>query len=116
MIPEYLNIGSGGAKRRKCLNIDINWDLLLSKIDVAADMMHLPFKDEAFKGVLASHVLEHIAIWGHEACFHECWRVLKPNGRLYIEVPDFDMLVKNYSENFLGQRKKWIIWPKSSSK
>lgn len=107
MIPEYLNIGSSDMKRKGCLNVDINWDLL-KKIDVAGDMMALPFKNNVFKGVLASQVFEHVAVWGHEACIRECWRVLKPNGRLFIEVPDFDMLVKNYSENFLGQKKKWM--------
>jgi len=106
MVAEYLNIGSGSAKRKKCLNVDINWDVV-ENIDMAADLEQLPFKNNAFKGVIASHVLEHICEYGHEGCIRECWRVLKPDGKLYIEVPDFDACIKNFSENYLGQREKW---------
>ena len=75
---------------------------------------HLPFQDESFIAVLCHHVLEHIP--RHYFVFHdkftrtrdgavtpayveqryglvdvmnEAWRVLKPKGQIWIEVPLF---------------------------
>jgi SAM-dependent methyltransferase len=41
------------------------------------------FESASFEGVLLSHVLEHV----REPALHEVYRVLKPAGKLLIEVP-----------------------------
>lgn len=46
-----------------------------------------PFKDSSVDFIQAIHLFEHF--YSHEI-FHameECWRILKPNGILHIEVP-----------------------------
>lgn len=45
----------------------------------------LPYGDDEFDLVIASHVMEHIS--SPLAFFAECIRVLKPSGYLYVETP-----------------------------
>ena len=59
-------------------NVDYVWDA--SK--------RLPFKDNTFDLIYASHVLEHIPWYKTEEVLKEWVRVLKPGGILEIWVPD----------------------------
>jgi len=53
---------------------------------VVLDAHHLPFKDSVFEEVGASHVIEHL---NNPLLFlKECYRVLKPNGKLHIWCPN----------------------------
>jgi len=49
--------------------------------------------DESVDEIRASHVLEHISYFETQATLVEWNRVLKPNGRLYVAVPDFAKIV-----------------------
>jgi len=53
------------------------------------------FEDDLFSEVYASHVLEHFD-YSNELgdVLTEWYRVLKPGGRLYISVPDLDVLAQ----------------------
>lgn len=48
----------------------------------------LPFRDNTFDIIYASHILEHIPWYQTESTIHEWVRILKPNGYLEIWVPD----------------------------
>jgi SAM-dependent methyltransferase len=48
----------------------------------------LPFPDETFDLIYASHILEHVPWYKTEATLHEWTRVLKHGGRLEIWTPD----------------------------
>lgn len=48
----------------------------------------LPFADEMFDGVLASHCFEHWDCQQGVAVMRECRRVLKRHGTLLVSVPD----------------------------
>jgi len=48
----------------------------------------LPFRDNSFELIYASHVLEHIPWYQTEAVLSEWVRILKPEGRLEVWVPD----------------------------
>ncbi|MCF8069234.1 MAG: methyltransferase domain-containing protein [Desulfobacterales bacterium] len=51
------------------------------------------FEDKTFTAVYASHVLEHFDYEGEiELVLKEWFRVLAPGGKLYISVPDLDVL------------------------
>lgn len=80
-----LNIGCGTQNRVAGeVGFDINPDC---KPDVCGNVDNLPFKDESFQTVKASHVLEHLD--NIAGVMDECWRVLKQNGRFQIAVPKF---------------------------
>lgn len=62
----------------------------------------LPFPDESVDLVYASHVLEHIFWYKAEDAFREVHRILKPNGKLEIWVPDFRYIVGCYLNDECG--------------
>ena len=83
-----LNLGSGSSQMEGYINLD--------KKDygqeVCRDVMRgLPFDDNKFDEVYASHFMEHVEA-GEPLYFvlHEIWRVCKSNARLKIRVPHSD--------------------------
>ncbi len=74
-----LNIGSGRQFRDGYLNVDLGGG------DLRATAMKLPFKDESFDEIFASHVLEHLLDLG--AALHEMYRVLRQGGTLIVVAP-----------------------------
>lgn len=62
------------------------------------------FEDEIFDEIYASHVLEHFDYIGSlQEALKEWYRVLKPEGKLYISVPDMRILCELYNR---GQNAK----------
>jgi SAM-dependent methyltransferase len=55
-----------------------------------------PFPAESFDVVYHSHVLEHIDRQHAPVFLRECYRVLKPGGRIRVVVPDLQALVAGY--------------------
>ena len=86
-----LNIG--GEKRKE------GWEIFNLKpypgVDYIghADNMSR-FKDETFGEVYASHILEHFRPAMANQALKEWNRILKPNGTLYISIPDLDVLCR----------------------
>lgn len=59
-------------------------------VDYIADISEkLPFVDESFDLIYASHVIEHVPWFLQKQLFSELFRILKPNGVLEIWVPNF---------------------------
>jgi predicted SAM-dependent methyltransferase len=86
--PIRLNLGSGAAPLDGWINIDAkdgHWAFPLNVPDGVADEIR------------ASHILEHFSHRLTRIVLKEWLRVLKPGGKLKIAVPDFDWIVKAYS-------------------
>ena len=79
-----LNIGSGLNYRIGYVNIDKSKK---AKADLFLDLEkgRLPYKDNSVEEIIATHVLEHIQ--NIIPLMNECYRVLKKEGRMFIEVP-----------------------------
>ena len=85
-----LNLGSGISKQettpeQEWMNIDND---TRTRPDILRNLMNgIPFNDCTFDMVLSSHFFEHFK--GTDLIFlvNEVWRVLKPEGRLYILSP-----------------------------
>ena len=60
-------------------------DLTADDVDHQVDLQDLPFADEIYDFVFASHVLEHIP--DDEKAISEIHRILKPNGIAVLPVP-----------------------------
>jgi ubiquinone/menaquinone biosynthesis C-methylase UbiE len=56
----------------------------------------LPFRENTFSAVYASHVLEHLYLADAQRLLSECRRVLKPGGVIRLVVPDLRSMVEDY--------------------
>lgn len=87
----YLDLGSGFKKHPSSPNetwvgIDIrSFPETNHILDLGKD--RLPFADNSISGIQAIHLFEHFYPEQLFHCIDECFRVLKPTGKLHIEVP-----------------------------
>lgn len=79
-------------------------------VDYIADISQkLPFNDNSFDLIYASHVIEHVPWFLQKNLFSELYRVIKPRGSLEIWVPDFGKVLQvanNYIETGINQTDK----------
>lgn len=92
------------SRFKKMKNLDyVSADLFSPIVDVKADILNLPFKDESFDVIFCNHVLEHIA--EDAKAMRELYRVMKKGGWGILQVPMKNSLQKTY-EDFTIQDPK----------
>jgi SAM-dependent methyltransferase len=84
--PEYLTY-SEGYRYRVCADLsiralkDARRRLGDKGLYVVMDIAHLPFKSDAFDGVVSLHTIHHLPPEDHRTAYAELYRVLKPGRR-----------------------------------
>ena len=68
------------------------------------------FPDHSVSELYASNVLEHFSIHETVPVLKEWHRVLKPKGKLWLSVPDFDASIRLYLKNGLLEWVQYLIW------
>lgn len=89
-----LNLGCGDT----ILEGYLNADLYNPKAQVKADAIKLPFPDNRFEEVFACHIFEHLNPYKVADILTEWKRVIKPGGKLIMEMPDILELCKNFEK------------------
>lgn len=80
---EWLNVdGNGGP------DVDLHWDLRVP----------LPLASESCRLIYSEHVLEHLVRDDADKLLAECYRLLKPGGKLRLGVPDAELYLQAYVE------------------
>jgi len=88
-----LHLGCGNVHKKGYTNIDHR---KTSATDLVCDVMRLPHFSSSVDLIETYHVIEHISHRHIETLFSEWHRVLKPNGLLVIECPDFNEAIEDY--------------------
>ena len=100
-----LNLGARNRSIPDFLNMDIDQH---AGVDIVGDVSDLSrFKNNSIPAIYASHILEHM---GHNvtlSVLKEWNRVIEPNGKLYVAVPDFERVVEIYKQ--IGGLHDWVI-------
>lgn len=101
-----LNIGCGETKLDGFINIDLEESV---KPDLVLDLRKQPFpyEKDSVELIQCIHNLEHIELKYWPTILSEFFRVLKPEGKLYLAYPEFEICAKNFIENHLGMREFW---------
>lgn len=80
-----LNLGCGRITHPEYINVDIQ---AVPGVDLVLDMeRRLPFRDNSFEEISSRDAFEHIV--NIVPLFDECWRVLEPDGLLFLHVPHY---------------------------
>jgi len=85
-----LNIGSGDRELKGFTNLDGKFGDDITKLD---------YKDDSVDVIYASHVLEYFDREEVKGVLKEWRRVLKPEGKIYLSVPDFRVMAELYIKN-----------------
>jgi SAM-dependent methyltransferase len=84
-----LHIGPESFLRRKFSTLPnlkyTTADLRRASVDLKIDVTYMPFSNNSYDVILASHILEHIK--DDRAALREILRVLKPGGFAFLQVP-----------------------------
>jgi ubiquinone/menaquinone biosynthesis C-methylase UbiE len=127
-IPDHLHLGCGNTTPDGWLNVDGSWGArlhnhpMLLKVALALTgkkdgfagarniyghnlVKPLPWPDNTFRAVYASHTLEHMYRDDVDRLLRECLRVLKPGGVARFVVPDLAPLIAGYTS---GQFPAWL--------
>ena len=90
-----LHIGPGADKLDGFETLDIKPGL---RIDHVADARSLPFSDNTFELIYASHIIEHIPWYDTATALAEWFRVLTPGGALEVWTVDAYKVAKEIIE------------------
>ena len=90
----FLELGPGNARIPGFETMNLVKDEVT---DYVGDVVgNLPFRDDAFDIVYASHILEHVPWYQVDNVLGEWRRILKPGGRLEIWVPYAQKIAKAF--------------------
>lgn len=98
-----LNLGSGNIKKEGFVNIDI---YPFENVNIVHDIeKSLPFENDTFDEIYSNHVLEHCSTDSILSILKECYRIIKQNGEINIEVPCLECVIKKFLE--FPEEKRW---------
>lgn len=101
-----LNLGCGSTKLEGYVNIDVEKTCKPDKVvDFIAEQ--LKYTNNSISEIVLFHTIEHIQKRFHKRILAECWRVLKPGGRIIISYPEFIKCADNWKKNYRGKREFW---------
>ena len=89
-----LNIGAGGIDYPGFLSVDLYDKRALIKMDITK----LEFADNSATELMASHVFEHLNPYHALDILKDWLRVLKPGGKLSMEMPDIEKCARSFLE------------------
>lgn len=110
-----LNLGSSNPKGQYLDGSWINLDMVkAARVNVVGSAELLPFRDNSFELIHFVHCLEHLTRDKHLPVLKECQRVLKPGGSLFVEVPDFRVILAMLHEAYQNNDGRAIhLWKTS---
>jgi predicted SAM-dependent methyltransferase len=69
-----------------------------------------PFEDGDFSYVFSEHMIEHISYADGLNMLAECYRILRPGGKIRISTPDLSFLMDLYKEPKTTLQREYITW------
>lgn len=102
-----LNLGCGYKYLEGYVNIDGYNDTVA---DMKMDLASLEFDDNRADEILAAQVIEHLGYFKAVFMLSECWRVLKPGGKLIIETPDIEKAFENFNDSERAEKERLMQW------
>lgn len=79
-------------------------------VDYVGDIQDMSaFSDNSIDEIYGSHVLEHVSQEAMAATLQGLYRVLKPDGRLLLSVPDLEVLCKLFLQEDLDKKARFHV-------
>ena len=101
-----VHLGCGDNKLQGWINTDLKWRRDIFYLNVVREF---PFPSNTVDYIFSEHMIEHLTYLDAKKMLENCYRVLKPGGKIRIATPDFDFLIKLYTED-LSLHRDYIKW------
>lgn len=95
-----LNIGSGGIEIPGYLSVDLHD----RRATIIMDVADLDFDENSVSEILAVHVFEHLNPYKCLDILKSWKKILKPGGRLIMEMPNIEELCRRFVSASTGER------------
>jgi predicted SAM-dependent methyltransferase len=69
-----------------------------------------PFSDNTFDYIMSEHMIEHVPYPDAQNMLRECYRVLRPGGRVRFATPDLQVLLALHNREKTEAQKHYIDW------
>ncbi len=106
--PKRLHLGCGTHRLAGWLNTDY--------YPRTFEVMHLnavtryPFPDDVFDVAFSEHMIEHVPYSAGASMISECYRVLKPGGRIRLATPDLAFLLDLFRDQPSRLQQDYLDW------
>lgn len=103
-----LQIGAGPYPLPDWLNTDLH---PTSKAVIFLDATRpFPFDDETFNYAANEHLIEHVSYEAGLLMLRECYRILKPGGRIRVATPNLEKLVGLYAPHQNDFQRRYTMY------
>jgi predicted SAM-dependent methyltransferase len=103
-----LQIGSGRNHLSGWLNTDL---FVINSGDTFLDVKEkFPFENASFDYIFTEHQIEHISYIDAKKMLLECFRVMKPTGKIRIATPDLEFFISLYQSSKSPEQIEYINW------
>ena len=103
-----LHIGCGPFVMEGWLNVDINcYRPDIRYLDAGKPY---PFTDHSFDYIYSEHLFEHLSIEEQTVMLQECYRILKPGGRMRLAMPNLHFLMELYLHPDKECNRRYLAW------
>jgi predicted SAM-dependent methyltransferase len=76
-------------------------------VDIICNMNNLYLESNSIEAVESYHVINMVTLNEARVCLKEWYRILKPEGKLIMELPDLIKCAKALLDGVRGQRSIW---------
>ncbi|MBI2995142.1 MAG: sulfotransferase [Candidatus Melainabacteria bacterium] len=103
---KMLQVGSGSNILPGWLNTDSN--PCSNNIVFLDSTKKFPFKNNTFDYIFSEHHIEHLSYFEGLHMLKECYRILKPKGKIRIATPDLKVFIDLYNPQKSNIQKRYI--------
>jgi predicted SAM-dependent methyltransferase len=103
-----LQLGTGSNVYDGWLNTDIADYKRENEVVYLDARKRFPLPDGAFDFVFSEHMIEHLTYFDGLHCLRECYRVLRPGGRIRIATPSLERLATLYAPELTDLQERYI--------
>lgn len=95
-----LNLGAGGKELPGYISVDL-YD---ERASIIADITELDFDDNSVSEIIGYHVFEHLNPYKIQKTLSNWLRILKPGGKVILEMPNIEQICINFATASKSQR------------
>jgi predicted SAM-dependent methyltransferase len=105
-----LQLGTGSNPYAGWLNTDVVDFRRRNEVVYLDATKPFPLPDDAFDTVFSEHMIEHLTYADGLHCLSECFRVLRPGGRIRVATPSLRRVAALYRDDLSNLQRRYLDW------